>query len=469
MEASRFCVLFSVWDKERALPLARAMAAAGGELWASAGTCAAFQAAGLEVRSIESLTGFSNLLDGRIKTLHPAIFAGLLARPSDTLPSEIPRWEVLVVDWYPFSEGALDVEQIDIGGVSLLRAAAKNYACVWPIPGPAFYEEALELIQTYGGPPPMVVRYRYAMETFAQCARYEARIAQAFGAQPPLFATPLRYGENPHQQAFFLGHLPKASGHKPLSYNNLLDLHVGLQVVADWPSPACVILKHTQPCGAAWAGDLAKAYQKAFEANPVAAYGGVVVCNRPIDLPMAEGLQGHFIEVLAAPAFTPEAQTWLQQHKKALLVEIPSLHLPTYEVRTVLNGLLWQTTNREEEEEVSDLDLRWGLRVLRALYSNAVVIVAPGCVVAAAGGYPARIEAVQAALAQIAAKGLNPAELTLLSDGFFPFVDSLAAAHAAGIRRVVVPEGGKRQQELVEFAHTHHIHLTFLKKRYFRH
>ncbi|MEN2993303.1 MAG: hypothetical protein ABDH91_07090 [Bacteroidia bacterium] len=468
MAASRFRVLFSVWDKGRALPLAQAMAATGGELWASAGTCAAFQAAGLEVRSIESLTGFSNLLDGRIKTLHPTIFAGLLARPTDTLPPEIPRWDILVVDWYPFSEAALDVEQIDIGGISLLRAAAKNYACVWPIPGPDFYEEALELIRIYSGPPPMVVRYRYAMETFAQCARYEAQIARAFGAQPPTPATPLRYGENPHQQAFFLGHLPKALGHKPLSYNNLLDLHVGLQVVGGWPHPACVILKHTQPCGAAWAADLAEAYQKAFEANPVAAYGGVVVCNAPVDLPTAEALRGHFIEVLAAPAFTPEAQTWLHQHKKALLVEIPSIRPPAYEVRSVLNGLLWQTAN-SEEEELSDLDLRWGVRVLQALYSNAVAIIAPGRLVAAAGGYPARIEAVQAALAQIAAKSLNPAELTLLSDGFFPFVDSLKAIHAAGIRRVVVPEGGKRQLELAEFARTHGLHLTFLKKRYFRH
>lgn len=278
---------------------------------------------------------------------------------------------------------------------------------------------------------------------------------------------PLRYGENPHQTAFFLGALPQAIGGKSLSYNNLLDLEMGLRIVSGWPKPACAILKHTQPCGAAYAETPEEAYQRALAADPVAAYGGVVVCNFPISLAWAQSTKGHFIEVLAAPSFTPEAVEWLQAHKQAALVSI-SLSPAAWELRSAVRGILWQQPHLADEP-TPDLELRWAARLLRALYSNAIVLVAEGQLVAAASGATARIEAVRLALERAQKTPWPPEKLLLASDGFFPFTDSLELIHKAGVRRVAVPPGGKRQSEIEAFAQKHDICLTFLAYRHFRH
>lgn len=458
--------LFSVWDKAQALPLAREVERLGGEIWASGGTAKAFAEAGLPVRSVEALTGFAELLGGRVKTLHPAIFAGILARPGESLPSEYPAWDMVVVEVYPFRrEGEQWIELIDVGGVSLLRAAAKNYARTWSIVGPQDYQEAIALLQTYKGIPPVEVRYRFAAQTFARMALYDAQIAQGFLSQPT-HAQPLRYGENPHQSAFYLGAPFKVLHGKALSYNNLLDLSVGQRIVSDWEKPACVILKHTQPCGAAYHDLPEVAYRHALEGDPVAAYGGVVVCNFPITESWAQQTKGHFIEVLAAPSFTPEAIDWLKQHKSATLVAMPAESAPTWEVRSVIGGLVWQTPDMQEEGNPEE---RWAIRLLRALYSNAIVIVAEGQLIAAASGQTSRIEAVRLAIERAKKRSFPPERLLLASDGFFPFTDSLELIHAAGIRRVIVPAGGKRQADIEAFAQNSDICLTFLNHRHFRH
>lgn len=462
--------LLSVWHKEAVVPLARRMHELGGELWASAGTARFLQTqAHLPVRSVEELTGFGELLGGRVKTLHPKVFAGLLARPDDPLPPDIPRWNVVVVELYPFDRSAENwVELIDIGGVSLLRAAAKNFAAVWAIPGPEAYESALAELSQHPGLPPEPVRFAYAARAFQHCARYDSRIAADFLAQPEKeLLTPLRYGENPHQTAFFLGNLPRAIGGKPLSYNNLLDLEVGLRIVSGWPEPACTILKHTQPCGAAYADTPEEAYQRALAADPVAAYGGVVVCNFPITAAWAQQTKGHFTEVIAAPSFTPEAVAWLQAHKQAALVATPPLPA-AWEVRSAVGGILWQQPHLAEEP-AEDKEIRWAARLLRALYSNAIVLVAEGQLVAAASGCTSRIEAVRLALERAQHTSWPPEKLLLASDGFFPFTDSLERIHEAGVRRVAVPPGGKRQTEVEAFAQKSDICLTFLTYRHFRH
>lgn len=458
--------LFSVWDKRQALPLARAVAALGGEIWASSGTAKVFTEAGLSVNSLERLTGFAELLGGRVKTLHPAVFAGILARREEATPPEYPCWDMVVVELYPFQREADSwVELIDIGGVSLLRAAAKNYERVWVLVGPDDYAEGLMLLERYGGLPPLEVRYRFAAHTFARMAAYDARIAQGFLEQP-LYAQPLRYGENPHQAAFYLGEPLRVLHGKPLSYNNLLDISVGHRIVSGWAKPACVILKHTQPCGAAYADTPEEAYRRALEADPVAAYGGVVVCNFPITLEWVHTTKGHFIEVLAAPDFSPEAKSWMQQHKSATLIQLTGQEKPAWEVRSVVGGLLWQKPHLEDEpaEEV-----RWAARLLRALYSNAIVITAEGQLVAAASGQTSRVEAVRLAIERAQKRAFPPDSLLLASDGFFPFTDSLELIHAAGIRRVAVPSGGKRQREIEAFAQKRDICLTFLEYRHFRH
>ncbi len=462
--------LLSVWHKEAVVPLARRIHALGGELWASAGTANFLQTqANLPVRSVEELTGFGELLGGRVKTLHPAIFAGLLARPEDPLPAHIPRWNLVAVELYPFDRSAENwVELIDIGGVSLLRAAAKNFAAVWAVPGPDSYEPALAELDRHGGLPPEPVRFAYAAKAFQHCARYDSQIAGGFYAQPEgQLVAPLRYGENPHQSAFFLGALPQAIGGKPLSYNNLLDLEVGLRIVSGWPKPACAILKHTQPCGAAYADSPEEAYRRALAADPVAAYGGIVVCNFPITRAWAEQTKGHFIEVLAAPSFTPEALEWLQAHKQAVLVPL-SLAPAAWEVRSAIGGILWQQPHLADEP-TDDLDLRWAARLLRALYSNAIVLVTEGQLVAAASGCTSRIEAVRSALERAKQTPWPAEKLLLASDGFFPFTDSLELIHAAGVQRVAVPPGGKRQSEIEAFAQKRDICLAFLAYRHFRH
>lgn len=458
--------LFSVWNKERAVPLAQRIYQLGGEIWASAGTAKAFSEAGVPVRSVEALTGFTDLLGGRVKTLHPAVFAGILARPGEALPAPYLPWDIVVVEVYPFQrETEAWVDLIDIGGVSLLRAAAKNYERVWPIVGPDHYQEAMSLLETYQALPPIEVRYRFAAETFALMAAYDARIAQGF-LQQPIYAESLRYGENPHQAAFFVGKLPATVGGKALSYNNLLDLSIGHRIVSGWEKPACVILKHTQPCGAAYADTPAEAYQKALEGDPVAAYGGVIVCNFPISLEWALLTKGLFIEVLAAPEMTEEAQVWLLRHKSATLVKLPATPGPAWEVRTALGGLLYQTPNTADEK---DIEVRWAARLLRALYSNAIVITKDGQLIAAASGQTSRVEAVRLAIERAKHKGVPMDSVLLASDGFFPFVDSLELIHSAGIKRVAVPPGGKRQGEIQSFAEKSDICLTFTEYRHFRH
>ncbi|MCX7763961.1 MAG: bifunctional phosphoribosylaminoimidazolecarboxamide formyltransferase/IMP cyclohydrolase [Bacteroidia bacterium] len=466
METKPLRAFFSVWDKGQALPLAQAVQQLGGEIWASAGTARSFAEWGVPVQSIETLTGFSELLGGRVKTLHPVIFAGILARPEESLPPPSLMWDMVVVELYPFDRASEEwIELIDIGGVSLLRAAAKNYARVWAIFGPDHYHEALQAIQRYKGLPPIEVRYHFAAQVFALTAAYDARIAQGFLAQP-LHAQPLRYGENPHQPAFFLGAPLRVLAGKPLSYNNLLDLSAGRSIVAGWEKPACAILKHTQPCGAAYADEPEVAYQNALAADPVAAYGGVVVCNFPITERWAQQTKGHFIEVLAAPSFAPEAVDWLKKHKTITLVELPLEGASSWEVRSALGGLLWQ---RPDVQEESLAELRWAARLLRTLYSNAVVITAEGQLIAAASGQTSRIEAVRLAIERAKRRPFPPSNLLLASDGFFPFTDSLELIYEAGIRQVAVPRGGKRQAEIEAFAQKRDICLTFLDNRHFRH
>lgn len=463
-------VLLSVWDKEAALPLAKRFAEMGATLWASAGTAGYLRQAELAVQPLESLTGFDKLLEGRVKTLHPRIFAGILAQTSTDLPPGEPAWDVVIVHLYPFSaEAANWVELIDIGGVSLIRAAAKNFTRTWVIPGPDYYAGALSALDTYGGLPPLEQRAWYAMQAFQLTMAYDARISQAIAQKVASSAqTQLRYGENPHQKAFFTGSWPDILTGKPLSYNNLLDLESASRILKGWPWPACVIIKHTQPCGAAWDSDPIIAYQKALAADPIAAYGGIVVCNFPITESWLAATKGHFIELLAAPDFSKEAIAWAQKHKKAtMLVRLSTSKESLWEVRTALDGFLWQ--ERNEAEGSQNPTLRWGERLLRQLYSNAVVIVREGELLAAASGQTARIDAVRLATQRAKARNLSLTDAWLMSDGFFPFTDSIELAAQAGIFQVAAPEGGKNLPQIQATAQKLGLSFVLLPYRHFRH
>lgn len=455
--------LVSAWDKEALLPLARMLAQQGVHLWASAGTANFLARHDLPCESLESLTGFSELLEGKVKTLHPEIFAGILAAP--------PRWHILAVDLYPFPDEKDNVSEvlIDIGGVSLLRAAAKNYIHVWAIPGKENFPMAIETWKT--GFPDLQTRQKWAAMTFAYTARYDLRIFSSLSSIENPFPTlwPLEnlpYGENPHQKGYLVGPpsflLQKGP---PLSYNNYLDLSSGQRIVYAFEKPTVAILKHTTPCGAAVASTVEEALEKAWAGDPQAAYGGVVVTNQILTAQAAAFLKNKFVEVIGAADFLPESLSLLSQ-KRTRLVQLPAAS-PGWEIKSVAGNLLLQQRDTNWDYPQTQENLRLAEVCVTSAFSNAAVVVQDAQLLSVAGGFTSRVEAVRHALAQAQKKGPLTHAL-LASDGFLPFTDSLEIIHQAGIRQVLVPMGSKRDTEIHHFAQEKGIQL-FIMKRHFKH
>ncbi|MGQ9863831.1 MAG: hypothetical protein ACUVRD_05035 [Bacteroidia bacterium] len=459
--------LVSAWDKEALLPLADALNQKGVRLWASAGTADFLICHGMPCESLEQITGFSELLDGKVKTLHPEIFAGILAAQ--------PRWHIVAVDLYPFpdqKDELSDAERlllIDVGGVSLLRAAAKNHPHVWVIPGKENFSAAIETWKT--GFPDFQTRKTWATMTFAYTARYDLRIFSSLAGIENAFPTlwpveALPYGENPHQKSyrvgtpsFFLRQGP------PLSYNNHLDLLSGQRIVYAFEKPSVAILKHTTPCGAAVAPTVEEALEKAWAGDPQAAYGGIVVINQPLTPQAAHFLKKKFVEAIGAADFPPESLSILSQ-KRTRLVQLPPPS-PGWEIKSLATNFLLQQRDMDWDYPQEKENLRLAEVCVTSAFSNAAVIVRKAQLVSIAGGFVSRVEAVRYALAQAQKKG--PLQDALLaSDGFFPFIDSLEIIYEAGIRQLLVPMGSIRDAEIQQFAQEKGIRL-FVMKRHFKH
>lgn len=495
--------LLSVYDKTGLIELGQALAARDVELVASGGTARALTAAGLSVRTVESLTGFPHLLGGRVKTLHPAVHGGILARRTDEHLAELAEHglgpiDLVVCNLYPFTQTIAQddcteadaIEQIDIGGVTLLRAAAKNFESVAVLSDPADYAGFIEALDADD-----VNRKHLARKAFRQTAAYDAAIASWFtdGDELPeeLFlhgvrAESLRYGENPHQQAA-LYRFPDAQPAfeqlqgKALSFNNLWDLDAAWAMPQDFEQPAVAIIKHTNPCGLAVADDLVTAFRKALACDPVSAFGSIIAVNRPVTAAFVDALGKLFVEVIAAPKFEEDALALLARKKKncrVMLAKHPERARP-YQVRSVAEGLLVQSwdggaTNEAEWRVVSKrqptaqewADLRFAWIAAQHVKSNAILFGKDGATVGVGAGQMNRVDSVRLAAwrAGEAAKGA-----ALASDAFVPFPDGIEAAAEAGITAVIQPGGSIRDAAVIEAVDALGLAMVMTGRRHFRH
>jgi phosphoribosylaminoimidazolecarboxamide formyltransferase/IMP cyclohydrolase len=501
--------LLSVSDKTGLVEFAHTLAGLDWQLVASGGTAKTLTEAGLAVTDVAALTGAPEMLGGRVKTLHPVIHAGILARPSEEDRAElkslhIEEIDLVVCNLYPFQETIRKpgvslneaVEQIDVGGVTLLRAAAKNFVRVAAICDPADYDSVAADLKSKGFIP-TATRAELARKAFAYTTQYDAAItnylsdSSSAGLPPQLNLSlaksqELRYGENPHQAAalYTLGHDQGPLGGlllqgKALSYNNLLDLDAAWQAVQAFSQPSLVIVKHLSPCGLASAATLAAAFPLALASDPVSAFGGVIAANREFDGPTAQALGDLFVEAIAAPAFNHEARTILAARKNCRLLQIAAPSPAPLEFRSIAGGLLVQqrdsgdpagttwrvvTERQPTPEDMTALQFAW--KACQHIKSNAIVLVAGQATVGIGGGLPSRVDSVKLAAAKAGEKAKGA---VMASDAFFPFPDGIEAAAAAGVVAVVQPGGSLRDDQVIEATNRLNIAMVFTGVRHFRH
>lgn len=507
--------LFSVSDKTGLVELAGPLAALGWDLLASGGTAAALRAAGLKVEDIATYTGSPEILGGRVKTLHPAVHGGILARDMASDHSDLERIQarmidLVVVNLYPFEETiqkpgvdlADAIENIDIGGVALIRASAKNYERVAIVTEPRDYAAVLADLQS-GGEILPATRRRLAVKAFQHTAAYDSAIAgylagalaENDGATPAPawlerfpFET-LRYGENPHQAAR-LYRLDPHSGPlggevlqgKALSYNNLLDLDAAWRAaLAFQDAPTIAIVKHLSPCGIASADTLAQAFALALQSDPVSAFGGVIAATHIFDASTVEAMGSLFVECIIAPGFTGEALSLLEKRKNCRLVQAPGLRqFPEWEVRSVNAGILWQARDFGDPAETPDWQVvseRWptpdewealhfAWKACQHVKSNAIVLAQGRATVGIGGGQPNRVDCVRIAVERAGERARGS---VMASDAFFPFADSVEAAGEAGVTAVVQPGGSLRDKESIDAANARGMAMVTTGVRHFRH
>ncbi|HEX3518292.1 MAG TPA: bifunctional phosphoribosylaminoimidazolecarboxamide formyltransferase/IMP cyclohydrolase [Solirubrobacteraceae bacterium] len=511
--------LLSVSDKQGIVEFARGLRELGVEIVSTGGTARELSGVDVDVRSIEDFTGFPEIMDGRVKTLHPRLYAGLLARRDEEEhlraagEQAIEQVDLVCVNLYPFEQTVARgdasedevIENIDIGGPTMIRAAAKNAPFAAVVVDPADYERLLAELGESDGRLSLQTRRELAAKAFACTARYDAAIATWFAARthegfPPTWSdtyskvSDLRYGENPHQQAAFyarvgapthlLAGVEQLHG-KELSFNNLLDLSSGRELVEDFDAPACVIVKHNNPCGCAIGDSGQEAYERAFACDPESAYGGVIAVNRPIDGPFAEELAKQFIEVLLAPGYDELALQTLQRKKNVRLLELADWPVPSTEVeaKAVIGGQLVQsrdrvTETREQmrvmgarepsEQEWQDMLFAW--TVCRHVRSNAIVIAAGGATIGIGAGQMSRVDAVRIAVekARSFRAELLPGS-SLASDAFFPFPDGPEVALEAGVAAIIQPGGSVRDELTVAAVDAAGAAMVATDRRHFRH
>ncbi len=513
--------IISVSDKTGIVEFARGLVAAGVEIYSTGGTRKALEAEGIPVHDISQYTGFPEMMDGRLKTLHPKVFGGILCRhdhPDDMKALQehgILTFELVVVNLYPFEatvarpdvSRAEAIEKIDIGGPSLVRAAAKNYLFTTIATHPSQYQVILEEIQA-NGRTSLALRERLAAEAFAHTAQYDRVIADYFAGQTAEAGFPgtlnlsytrkmiLRYGENPHQRAALYAE-SKAQGAnivwaqqlhgKELSYNNLLDLESALEIVRAFADPAVSVIKHNNPCGAACASSLAEACRKALAGDPVSAFGSVLGINRPVDPATAEVLAepGLFVEAIVAPDFLPEAFQILTTRPKwkasVRLMKVGPLEGPRagWAYRWLEGGLLvqdtdiqpdpeqeWKVVTQAQPTEEQWADLRFGWAIVRHVRSNAIVVCKDRMLLGVGAGQMSRVDSTEIAIKKA---GDRVRGAVLASDAFFPFADSIQKAAEAGISAIIQPGGSVKDQEVIDACNQAGLAMIFTGRRHFKH
>ncbi|MDQ2622953.1 MAG: bifunctional phosphoribosylaminoimidazolecarboxamide formyltransferase/IMP cyclohydrolase [Actinomycetota bacterium] len=515
--------LISVSDKTGITDFAKELAAAGVEILSTGGTAAALREAGLDVIDVSEFTGQREIMDGRVKTLHPKIYAAVLARRSDPAhievleTEEIPPIDLVCVNLYPFEQTiARDdvtpmeaIENIDIGGPTMIRAAAKNHEDVVVVVKPESYDAVIEEISSSDGEVSASTRHWLANEAFAQTARYNASISAWFSESYEAFPEhrvlafekqlDLSYGENPHQRAALysqvgldshvLSGMSKLHG-RALSFNNVLDLDSARKLLADLEGPACVIVKHNNPCGVALGDSGLDAYERARDCDPISAYGGVITVNRTVDVPLAEALSKNFVEVLVAPGYDDAALEILTR-KEAIRIftdEAPRFPDPSEkDYKRVRGGLLVQDRDGEpEQREMMEVvteakpsedawnDMLFAWTVCRHVRSNAIVLARDGVTLGIGAGQMSRVDSTRLAIEKCRdAHGDEAGDLlagcAMASDAFFPFADGPAAAIEAGATSVIQPGGSKRDAEVIAACEESETAMVFTRHRHFRH
>jgi phosphoribosylaminoimidazolecarboxamide formyltransferase/IMP cyclohydrolase len=512
--------LVSVSDKSGVVEFARALAALGVELLSTGGTAKLLQKEGLPVVEVSAYTGLPEMLDGRVKTLHPKIHAGLLARRDDpahvaTLKKEgFGTIDLLVVNLYPFEATVADpdcrfedaIENIDIGGPAMLRSAAKNHAGVAAVVDPADYAQVLNELRASGFVSE-ATRFRLAKKVFAHTAAYDGAIASYLtalddqrrrGGYPDTLTLQfakvgdLRYGENPHQSAAFYRDLHPAAGSlalyrqlqgKELSYNNIADADAAWECVKSFGEPACVIVKHANPCGVAIGSALREAYENALKCDPVSAFGGILAFNRALDGATAQAVGKQFAEVIIAPRVEADAQKALAAKENLRVLEVPLAHeVQAHDYKRVGGGLLVQssdanllnekdlravTKTKPTESQMRDLLFAW--RVAKYVKSNAIVFCRDGATVGIGAGQMSRLDSVRVAAIKAKEAQLGLQGSVVASDAFFPFRDGLDALADAGAAAVIQPGGSVRDAEVIAAADERGIAMAFTGIRHFRH
>ncbi|MBN8577819.1 MAG: bifunctional phosphoribosylaminoimidazolecarboxamide formyltransferase/IMP cyclohydrolase [Cytophagales bacterium] len=499
--------LVSVFYKDNLEPIIHFLGKQGVEFVSTGGTQEFIEKLGYPVVPVENLTNYPSIFGGRVKTLHPAIFGGILYRRensgdlSQAKEFKIGPIDLVIVDLYPFEETVAKggseediIEKIDIGGISLIRAAAKNFNDVLIVSARTHYSRLLELLHAKNGYSDLVDRKQFAALAFDVTSHYDSAIFQYFNKEQrlPRFKASiqqgkeLRYGENPHQQGIYYGDLEslfEQLNGKELSYNNLVDVDAAVNLVKEFEGEtAFVIIKHTNACGVATGADVKAAYLKAFQADTVSAFGGVLACNKPIDLAAAEELNKLFFEILIAPDFEPAALNLLTTKKNRIILQQKQPLTGTRQFKSLLNGVIEQdldlkTDSKEDLKPVTKRiatateveALLFASKICKHTKSNTIVLAVNGQLLASGVGQTSRVDALRQAIEKAKAFGFNLKGAVMASDAFFPFPDCVEIAHEHGIEAVIQPGGSIKDQDSIAFCDTHNMAMVFTGIRHFKH
>ena len=497
--------LVSVFNKDGLTPILHALHKAGVKLYSTGGTQAFIEGENLPVTSIERVTGFPSILDGRVKTLHPNVFGGILWRRNNKEDAktveerDMPSFDLVIVDLYPFEDtvatGASEteiIEKIDIGGIALIRAGAKNFQHVWMVSSRSEYPEVLRLLQAQGAQTTLEQRKAFAYRSFKVSNCYDGAIASWFAGEnvpfPDLLGErrALRYGENPHQPAWFIGNLDELfiqHNGKELSYNNLLDIDAAMLFCAEGgEDPTVAIIKHNNACGMASAETLIQAWDRALAADPVSAFGGVIACNETIDEETAAKMNDLFFEVVIAPGYSMAALDILRSKKNRIILESQPCDWPQHLVRSTLNGVLLQARDSHRDNE-ADLtvatkrapsaqevdDLLFASAVCKHTKSNTIVLAKDRQLIASGTGQTSRVDALKQAIHKAESFGISLKGAVMASDAFFPFPDCVEIANDAGIRSIIQPGGSIKDHLSVDFCDANGIAMVMTGIRHFKH
>jgi phosphoribosylaminoimidazolecarboxamide formyltransferase / IMP cyclohydrolase len=498
--------LISVYSKDGIEELARNLESFGIQIISTGGTYEFLLSKGIHVTPVESITSYPSILGGRVKTLHPKILGGILWRRDqlsdigDVEKYEIPSVDLVVVDLYPFEKtvattGNEDeiIEKIDIGGISLIRAAAKNYAHVVVVSSAGSYPQLLDILSKNSGYTSLNERRLFAALAFNTSSHYDTEIFRFFNQQENITvfkqsipsSLTLRYGENPHQNGTFYGNLDgiftQLNG-KELSYNNLVDIDAAMNLISEFPGIAVAIIKHTNPCGLAIRTSIREAFSDALACDPVSAFGGIIVANGTIGMDTAEEMNSLFFEILVADGYENDALDRLKSKKNRIILQKKPFAFLQKQFKSLLNGVLEQETDMKSEQE-SDFqyvtmkrpsqkeveDLIVANRIVKHLKSNAIALVKNSQMIGCGMGQTSRVDALRHAIIKARSFGFDPTGSALASDAFFPFADCVEIAHEAGITAVIQPGGSIRDTDSVSYCNDHDMSMVFTGIRHFKH